>query len=51
MEELTVIAVGALMLPLAMAVADLAGLCMGLGWGYYSKRRKIKRAKEVQTND
>jgi hypothetical protein len=51
-EELAVIAAGALILPLAMVIADLAGLCMGLGWRHYSKRRKAMRAKEkVQTND
>jgi membrane associated rhomboid family serine protease len=46
-EDLAVIAAGALIFPLVIAVADLAGLCMGLGWGYYSKRRKAKRAKEI----
>ena len=52
MEDLAVIAAGALILPLVMAVADLAGLCMGLGWGHYSKRRKALRTKEkVQKND
>jgi membrane associated rhomboid family serine protease len=49
-EDLAVIAATALIVPLAMVIADLAGLCMGLGWGYYSKRRKAKRAKEM-TND
>lgn len=47
MEDLAIIAAGALILPLAMMVADLVGLCMGLGWRYYSKRRKAKRAKDA----
>jgi membrane associated rhomboid family serine protease len=45
MEDLAGIALAALAVPLAMVVADLVGLCMGLGWGYYSKRRRAQRAK------
>jgi hypothetical protein len=52
MEDACVALVAIVALPLATLVADLFGLCMGLGWGHYSKRRKAMRAKEkVQTND
>ena len=52
MEDLAVIFGTALILPLALALADLVGLCMGLGWGHYSGRLKVKRAKKVaEKND
>ena len=46
MEDLAVIFATALILPLVLALADLVGLCMGLGWGHYSRRLKAKRAKK-----
>ncbi len=52
LEDLAVICATALILPLALALADLVGLSMGLGWGHYSGRLKAKRAKkEAETND
>jgi hypothetical protein len=46
MEEVATVALVAIALPLAYLVADIVGLCMGLGWRHYSKRRKASRAKE-----
>jgi membrane associated rhomboid family serine protease len=46
LEDLAAIAVAAVAVPLAMIAADLFGLCTGLGWGYYSKRRRENRAKK-----
>jgi len=46
MEEIATIALVAIAVPLAYFLADIVGLCMGLGWRHYSKRRKTRRAKE-----
>ena len=52
MEEACIAAIAIVAMPLAMFVADLFGLCMGLGWWYYSKRRRAKRAeRKLQAND
>ncbi len=51
MEEVATIALVAIALPLAYLLADIVGLCMGLGWRHYSKRRKMRRAKEKLHED
>jgi len=49
MEELGALAAMAVVPALALAVADLVGLLMGLGWGHYSKKaRSRRRSKETQ---
>jgi len=45
MEEAAIAVVAVVALPLAMLAADLFGVCIGLGWGYYSKKRRAKRAE------
>ena len=44
MEELCAVAAIALATTLAMLVADIAGLLMGLGWRHYSKKLRASRA-------
>ncbi len=52
MEEACIAVVALIAMPIAMFAADLFGLCTGLGWGYYSKRRRAKRAeRKLQAND
>ncbi|HEX6375432.1 MAG TPA: hypothetical protein VFZ91_06900 [Allosphingosinicella sp.] len=51
MEELTAFAAMALVSALAIAVADLAGWLMGLGWGHYSKKLRAKRRARETNHD
>jgi hypothetical protein len=52
MEDIAIICVAAVAIPLAMIVADLAGMCMGFGWGHYSRKLRAKNArKEAASND
>ncbi len=52
MEDACIAAIAIVAMPLAMFAADVFGLCAGLGWGYYSKRRRAKRAeRKLQAND
>ncbi|HMO74187.1 MAG TPA: hypothetical protein PKD99_15390 [Sphingopyxis sp.] len=51
MEDLVALAFIALVLPVAYFIADLAGLCVGLGWRHYSKKRKARRMLEDVKND
>ena len=44
MEELGAIAAIALTSAIAIAVADVAGWLMGLGWGHYSEKLRARRA-------
>jgi hypothetical protein len=41
---LTCVAVAALGVTAAYIVADVFGMIIGLGWGYYSKKRKAAKA-------
>jgi hypothetical protein len=52
MEEACVALAAIVAMAVAVFVADLFGLCLGLGWGYYSKRRRAKRVeRKLQAND
>ncbi|MDP5277881.1 hypothetical protein Q9Q95_02995 [Sphingomonas sp. DG1-23] len=52
MEEACVALAAVVAMAAAVFFADLVGFCMGLGWGYYSKRRRAKRAeRKLQAND
>ena len=50
MEELGALAAIALASALALAIADIAGWMMGLGWRHYSKKAFHRRASK-ETRD
>ena len=51
MEELGALAAMALAGAVALAIADLAGWLMGLGWGHYSRKARTKRVSKEQQHD
>ena len=51
MEELGAIAAIALASALAIAVADVAGWLMGMGWGHYSKKALARRRSKAMHDD
>lgn len=53
LEDLTIIVLAAVAMPIAMFFADIFGLVTGLGWRHYSKKRKMakKLAQSLNQHD
>jgi hypothetical protein len=54
MEEmalLTAMAAAVVVCAIPLMLADLVGMTLGLGWGYYSKKLKAKWRNARRTND
>ncbi|MEP3420528.1 MAG: hypothetical protein ABJN35_02225 [Erythrobacter sp.] len=54
MEELLllpVIAAAALIEPIALFIADLVGMAMGLGRRHYSKKRAVQKAEKKRLKE
>ena len=54
MEELALLPfmlLMALVEPIALFFADLAGLAMGYGWGHFSKKRAAQKAEKKRLKE